>query len=567
MGGGQPAAGMPVTQDTAMTSAAVFACTQARAETLASLPPMVYQEMATNSRRRHSENQLWQLLHDCPNPIMDSMTFWELIEMRIVNRGNGFAEIVRNRRDEPVELWPIHNSRVEPTVSRSGALEWRVYCDPSPTSPLYDGRHDDHRYYLIPDRDMLNIPGFASNGIIGRGVIPAASEEISAGLGMTQFSGSFFRNGAKPAAVVTHPGYVDDDQKRRIMREDLNRSHSGRENWNQIAILWEGMTYKEIQVSPEQAQLLETKKHNGKTICQFYKVPPAMVQIFDDYKFSSVDAMIQQFVMTCLRADAVRIERAVRRKLTHTMDSRGQLRAVFDSPYVFEFVLEALLRGDAKKQAETLEIERKWGIINADEWRALSNREPIPGIGGIYTIAGGTEDLAKLGQTYPGGKSAARAAEAAGSSGRNDDAEEQTESSGPKFDRGRLVQALERGIPAHRDRSPGGRSDEATTVRDELDKAAAIVLSDAVVRVESILEKELAKCNGDETKIESAWQKHSGRLASSIRPAVDVYSRYRDVDASSLAVAVAQSVARQRLTLGADVTVEVFEGISNADAV
>ncbi len=118
------------------------------------------------------------------------------------------------------------------------------------------------------------------------------------------------------------------------------------------------------------------------------------MQIFDDYKFSSVDAMIQLFVMMTLRSDAIRIERAVRRKITHTMDGRRRLIALFDDPYVFEFVLEALLRGDAHKQAQTLELERKWGITNADEWRALNNREPLPnGLGQIYTVAGGTEDL------------------------------------------------------------------------------------------------------------------------------------------------------------------------------
>lgn len=558
VGGSSPAAGMAVTQDTAMTNAAVYACTQARAETLASLPPMVYREMKANSRRRDSGNQLWRLLHDAPNPVMDSMTFWELMEMRIVNRGNGFAEIVRNRRDEPVELWPLHNSRVEPFINRAGQLEWKIFCDSEPTSPLYDGRQNSERYYTLADRDMLNIPGFGSNGVIGRGVIPQASEEISAGLGMTQFSGSFFRNGAKPAAVVTHPGYVDDDQKRRIIREDLNRSHSGRENWNQVAILWEGMQYKEIQVSPEQAQLLESKKYNAKTICQFYKVPPAMVQIFDDYKFSSVDAMIQQFVMTCLRADAVRIERAVHRRLTHTMDSRGRMVSVFYSPYVFEFVLEALLRGDAKKQAETLEIERKWGITNADEWRALNNREPLAGgLGEIYTIAGGTENMATLGRTYDSGSGASGQSQDGG----NDDGQTKAQ-----FDRQRLYQALERGIPAHKNRSMGGSADQATTVRDELDSAASVVLAEAVGRVESVLEKELARCENDASRIDAAWQKHATRLVAAIRPAADVYCRYREADPSRVVADVAQAVSSSRRILGDGVTVSLFDEVQNVDA-
>ncbi len=35
------------------------------------------------------------------------------------------------------------------------------------------------------------------------------------------------------------------------------------------------------------------------------------------------------------------------------------------------------MRGDAKKQAETLEIKRRNGIVNSNEWRALDNDAPL----------------------------------------------------------------------------------------------------------------------------------------------------------------------------------------------
>ena len=545
-----------------MTVSTVYACSQARAETLASLPPMVYLELDSNTRRRDSDNQVWRLLHDQPNPHMDSMTFWELMQLRIVNRGFGAAEIVRDRRDRPIELWPLHNSRLEPYRGRSGNIIWRVYTDPSPTSPLYDGRPDQYRYYEIPDRDVFNVPGFNSNGIVGTGVIPCATEEISLALAMTQYGSSWFGRGGRPSMVFEHPAFEDDPEKRQVMREDLNNIISGRENWHSSPIIWEGMKMREVQVNPQQSQFLESKQYNSKMICQFYKTPPAIVQIFDDYKFASVDAMIQQFVTTCLRADAIRIERAVRRKITHTMDGQGKLIALFDDPYVFEFVLEALLRGDALKQAQSLEIERKWGITNADEWRALNNREPLPdGIGKIFTIAGGTEDLSKLGQTYPNGQK--KAAKADSQSDGQDNANNRNASGGtsqsvsdgrgdaslPAFDRNRLYQALENGIPRHHDRSRGGSAEDATTLRDEFSAAAVDVMSEAVQRIESILHKELEKAGQDEAKIEAAWAKHAARLESAILPACKLFCRYRDDDYQQLASTIAATVKGRRLVM------------------
>jgi HK97 family phage portal protein len=554
--GGMPAAGIDVTPESAMTVATVYACTQARAETLASLPGMVYLELPSGARRRSSDNGLWSLLHDAPNPDMDSMLFYELLHMRCINRGNGFAEIVRDRNDRPVELWPIHNSRVEP-FRNGGQIEWRISTD------CFDQGSEMYRYYTIPDRDMLNLVGFNSNGYIGSGVIPCAVEEISANMAMTQYSASWFKKGAHPSAVVEHPKYIDDDDERAEFRRDINALHAGRENWHEVPVMWEGSTWKQIQYSPEQSQLISSKNYSDKTICRYYKVPPAIVQIFDDYKFSTVDAMIQQFVMTCIRTDAVRTERAIERKITKTRDSKGRLREVFDNPYVFEFVLEALLRGDAKKQAETLEIERRNGIINADEWRGLSNREPLAdNQGEIYTVVGGFENLKTLGSTYPSGAAARNQNNANGQGSGQANA---SNSRLPVFDKPRLVQALENGVPKHRDRSPGASVADASTLRDEMDSATLDVLREAVGRIESIGQRELDKLasissESERTqRTEAFWSKHASRMQSALSPSIALYCRYRECDPAELNDCLGVYLQSEQQLFGQDVTLDLFE--------
>lgn len=567
--GENPAAGLSFNQASAMTLATVYACTRARAETLASLPPMVYVELQSNTRRRSDDNQLWQLLHDCPNEDMDSMTFYELLQMRIVNRGNGFVEIERDRRDRPVALWPIHNSRVTPFRRKldngKTELEWHI------TTDSFDPRREVYRSYRLPDRDMLNVVGFNSDGYIGSGVIPVAVEEIAAGMAQGQYNASWFAKGARPAAVVEHPSFIDDDDQRAEFRRDINKMHSGREHWHETAVMWNGAKWKEVQYSPEQSQLVESRKYSAKTICQFYNVPPAVVQIFDDYKFSTVDAMIQQFVMTCLRSDAVRIERAIRKKVTHTMSAAGQLRAIYESPYVFEFVLEALLRGDSKKQAEVLEIKRRNGVMNADEIRALDNQEPLPnGQGEIYLVPGGFENLATLGSTYPNGKRGASSGGTSSGSGSGsssgDQGDEQENSRDlPAFDREarhRLYSALERGIPKHRDRSRGGSVADATTDRDEMDSVALEVLQEAVTRIEAIQVKDLerlASSGADDDRVNDSWMKHAGRLRSAILPACKIYCRYRDERPEDVASRVVGQSLWNRELLGDSLTLEVFE--------
>jgi len=128
-GGGTPAAGIAFTDEQAMAVTAVYACSRAIAENLASLPGLVYEQQA-KQRNLDRGSIPWQLLHDEPNPEMDSMTFWELVTMRLENRGNSFNEIERDKNDNPIALWPIHNSRVEPYRNREdGRIEWRISTD------------------------------------------------------------------------------------------------------------------------------------------------------------------------------------------------------------------------------------------------------------------------------------------------------------------------------------------------------------------------------------------------------------------------------------------------------
>jgi hypothetical protein len=52
-----------------------------------------------------------------------------------------------------------------------------------------------------------------------------------------------------------------------------------------------------------------------------------------------------------------------------------------------EFLLDGLLRGDPLIRAQKLWIERQAGVINADEWRAIENRNPLPnGDGQVFLM-------------------------------------------------------------------------------------------------------------------------------------------------------------------------------------
>ncbi len=137
------------------------------------------------------------MLHDEPNPDMDAMTFYELQTARLVNQGNAFAEIERNRGGEAIALWPIHNSRVK--AWRTGATTSRRAVLARENSSI-TCRRTSGGYYVIPRRDMLNVVGTHSHdGILAPGVIRHAAESIGLGIATEKIRGFVLRL-RRPAA-------------------------------------------------------------------------------------------------------------------------------------------------------------------------------------------------------------------------------------------------------------------------------------------------------------------------------------------------------------------------------
>lgn len=378
IGGAKPAAGIDIDHNTAMNCAAAMACTRAIAETLSTLPALLFEQLDEQSRRKARTNRYWQLLHDQPNPEMDATTFYALGTKRLTNRGNAFHLFDRDGRDNIIAIWPIHNSRCRPWRRKGrllpngryepGQLEYRLYMD----------EDKPQEYVPIESRDILNVVGWdTEDGIVAHGAVRRAKQEIALEIAGQEFSASVYGNGALPLGLIKHPSFIQDLERRENFRRDINKIHRGRENWNRVGILWDNAEWQKLGFSPEEVQALQSRTLSAKTICRYYNTPPAIIQIFDEYKFSTVEAMLKQFVMLTIRPLAVRWEKAI----------GTQLLAQVSDDILLEFALEGLLRGDPKTQAEANAVLRQWGIINADEWRQFNNWNPLPnGQGQAYLV-------------------------------------------------------------------------------------------------------------------------------------------------------------------------------------
>lgn len=354
--------GVSVHPDTALEISAVYACVRVLAETVASLPLILYRRRDDGGKDRATEHPLYRLLHDIPNPHMTSFQLREALMGHILTWGNAYAEIEFDRAGRVVGLWPLRPDRMAVRLE-NGEL-------------IYEYRTSDGPVTL-PDYRVLHIPGLGFDGIVGYSPIRMMRQALGLTVATERFGSLLFKNAAQPKVVLKHPGELSEKAYKRL-RESWESRHGGLENAHRTAILEEGVDITTIGIPPDDAQFLETRRFQLNEIARIYRVPPHMIQDLERATFSNIEQESINFVVHTVRPWLVRWEQAMNKQLL--------LERERESLFV-EFLVDGLLRGDIMSRYQAYAIGRQNGWLSADDIRRLENMNPLPdGLGETYLV-------------------------------------------------------------------------------------------------------------------------------------------------------------------------------------
>ena len=354
LGGEGTAAGVSVSEEGSLRLAAVYACVRVLSETVAQLPLFVY-EKRERGKERAEEHWLYDVVHSRPNPIMTAFEFWETLMGHLCLWGNGYAEIEYDGGGRVIGLWPLRPDMVTDIRRAADGLKY-VY-------QLPDGKQT-----VLAGENVFHVRGLSPDGIRGFSPIGMQRQLVGMGLATEAFGANFFRNGARPGGVLEHPGVLDDEAFDRL-RETWNETHGGLSNSHRLAILEEGMTYRQIGVPPEEAQFLESMKFNRSQIASIFRVPPHMIGDLDRATFSNIEQQSIEFKVYTMEPWLVRIQQAINARLLGEEAGR----------YFAEFLPDALLRGDTVSRFQAYAIAIQNGWVNRNEVRGLENMNPFEG--------------------------------------------------------------------------------------------------------------------------------------------------------------------------------------------
>ena len=357
---GKSGTGVVVTVDGALSVSVIFRCISLLSETLAKLPLQLYRDRPdAKGRDRAVDRPEYPVLHTRPNPTMTSFTWRQTTMVHLLTWGNSYSEIVRDGFGTLLELRPLRPDRMD--------VRWendqRVYY-----YTLSSGERE-----RLPQNRVFHVPGLGFDGLIGYSPVALMRETIGSYGAAREYGAGFFKNGARPAVVVTHPKTMSDLAVERLGAQMDRLRGSG--NSGKTVIIEEGGDFKDLGFPPEDAQFIQTKDHELAEFARWYGVPPHMVGLVDRSTSwgTGIEEQTLGFLTFTMDSHLVNFEQNIEAQLLWGTDVKP------------EFTRDALLRMDGLKRAQKLDIERRNGVRNADEWRALENLNPLPdGLGESY---------------------------------------------------------------------------------------------------------------------------------------------------------------------------------------
>lgn len=362
-GGWVPAApvlsGTYVTPETALSLAAVYAAVNVISRDLASLPCNVYRRLPGGGREIAPEMPQHELVHTSPDGVRDACRFFQAIMGHVLTRGNGYAEIVRDKFDgRPVALHLLHPSKTKAKYTESADGEDRH---------LYYEVNGDADNRALPE-NVLHFAGMGFDGLTGFAPVTVCRQTIGLGIAVEQFGASFFGNGAILRGILKTAKKLSAIAADNL-RRTFNSIHQGSQAAHQVAVLEEGLEWQNAGgVSPEDAQFLETRKFQVVDIARIFSVPPHKIGDYSQAHLANVEEANLDYIATTLCGWVVMIEAQLNSKLLTAADRQT---------YEIGLDMSALMRGNTAARTAYYQAMRNMGCLSADRILAMEGLNPI----------------------------------------------------------------------------------------------------------------------------------------------------------------------------------------------
>lgn len=363
----------PMSPDIALQISTVYACARLLAGTVSSLPLMVFKEDSRGNRKVDRGSRLWTILHDQPNAVMTASDFWQAMILQWALRGNAYAQIMRDSVGDVISLWPLSSDQMT------------VFSDKATGRLVYQYVRDSETYDLTPDQ-VLHIKDIGT-GILGFSKLEFMGSSVQEAMATQKYTMQNAQNFGRPSGILTVDHILD---RKKGQADAVSRAlGSFKAESGKLIVLEADMKFQQVALTPEQSQLLESRKYGVEEICRWFGVPPVLIGASGATTWGSgIAEIVSGFHKFTLNPLLKSIEQALESRI---------LRAEERGSVVIEFNLDAFFRGDLQSRYAAYATAVQNGFKTRNEVRALENDPPLEG-GDTPTAQTNLAPLDKLGE-------------------------------------------------------------------------------------------------------------------------------------------------------------------------
>lgn len=360
--------GIAINHRNALEVTAVLACCMVLAEGVAQVPWKLFRARkgVNNGADEAVDHSLYEILNLRPNAWQTSFEFREMLVYHLALCRNAFVYL--NRVGGRIfELIPLEPAKVQVTRLADYTL-------------VYDVTGQDGKVTRFQQRDIWHLRGAGWNGWMGDETLRLAREAIGLAKALEGSHATMHRNQVQPSGIYTVEGELTEEQHEQLV-EWIKAKASGNRLGNPL-VLDRGAKWVAQQMSGVDSQHLETRRFQIEEICRAFRVMPIMVGLSEKTAtYASAEQMFLAHVTHSLGPWYSRIEQSSQVALIDP-------KAPADAGLFTRFMDDALMRGDYVSRQQGKEIQRRNGVLNADEWRIGEGMNPRADAGGAeYIVA------------------------------------------------------------------------------------------------------------------------------------------------------------------------------------
>lgn len=214
-----------------------------------------------------------------PNNFMSGMFFREACQQHQDLVGETDILVVRDPiMDIPMELWPVRPDRMTPIPHPTEYLTGWIYTGPNGEKVPLDVR----------DVIQIKLPN-PKDPYRGLGPVQALLSHLDSAKYSAEWNRNFFLNSAEPGGMVEFEDELDDAEFEKFQKR-WRDSHQGVNNAHRVAVLENGLKWKDRSYSQRDMQFAELANLSREIIREGFGIHSHMLGLTEDVNRANADA-------------------------------------------------------------------------------------------------------------------------------------------------------------------------------------------------------------------------------------------------------------------------------------